>query len=253
MGYVWGVPSACGVVIDGASGQGVSSSVISESTALITSGGAFDSLAQYQQSDFPTVVQLGTLTSLQVDGNVSVDSGTLHVLGMESVRMVGVQTIYRVSRPWMSHFDATLREWSGVAFGNGLFVAVAANNGGNMSSVDGMGTSVRPHLRVLIYLLSSTPTLPPTYTQHGPLEALSPALSSQHGCAWRLSRPSTAGAALSVALVIHKCCFPVFVTLPEACASIYMTVREAGVVRKLVAERGAITLLVSVRLASAHH
>lgn len=55
---------------------------------------------------------------------------------MESVRVVGVQIIYSISRPWTSHLDATLREWSGVAFGNGLFVAVAGNGGGPMRSSD---------------------------------------------------------------------------------------------------------------------
>ena len=133
-------------VLDGVvSGQGVSSIVSSELSAVTTSGAVFDALQT--QSDYPTITTLGTLTSLQVHGNVTTANGTLGVLG--TVRVFGEPSdqLYSVTRPWTNRTGSITREWNNVGFGNGLFVAVGGTaidgTGGIMTSPDGNSWTTR--------------------------------------------------------------------------------------------------------------
>jgi len=103
----------------------------------MTSGAVFDALQA--PSDYPTITTLGTLTSLQVHGNVTTANGTFEVLESQTVRVFGEASdqLYSVARPWTNRTGSITREWKNVGFGNGLFVAVGGSTGGIMTSPDG--------------------------------------------------------------------------------------------------------------------
>jgi hypothetical protein len=98
----------------------------------------FDALAEKTTQDYPTITRLGELTSLQVKGNVVVDSGTLSILGYDKVLMQSQQS-NNADYTWTSSVSAANSNWGSVAYGNGIFVAVAYGGTGRlMTSVDGV-------------------------------------------------------------------------------------------------------------------
>ena len=131
------------LVLDGAAtGSGVSSVVSNGSPSVITSGAVFDALPT--TTSYPMIVSLGTLTDVESQGNLVMDSGTVRVLMPGTVSMVGRTSQplpYSVSRPWVNRTASTTSVWKNIGFGNGLFVAVGGNDigsaGGIMTSPDG--------------------------------------------------------------------------------------------------------------------
>jgi len=120
------------------SGPGVTSLVKKGSNALVTSGGVYTAIQNGGGTIGvdpiqPTIRTVGTLTSLNVAGNLDVGEGTLRVEN-NAVR-IG-QTF---NGQWVTATGAHDKTWSSVAFGNGAFVAVGSGGQGNraMRSLDG--------------------------------------------------------------------------------------------------------------------
>lgn len=126
-------------------GTGVTSSVTSGSSKLITSGGVFSAIQDMGGSgggglspdpDQPSIRSVGTLTSLNVEGSLVINSGTFTVDAPTNTVRLG-----RVSGggDWVSSAIPVDRIWRSVAFGEGVFAAVGSGGSGDraMISVDG--------------------------------------------------------------------------------------------------------------------
>jgi len=132
-------------ILDGpVTGAGVTSVVTSGSAALVTSGGVFTALegrGLTTAPDQPTIRSVGTLSSLNVAGSMVVGGGTLRV----QTRAVSIGQVY--DGLWASGTTPVEEKtWSGVASGNGVFVAVGGGGIGNrsMRSSDGIAWTIGP-------------------------------------------------------------------------------------------------------------
>jgi len=132
-------------IFDAVGGNGVTSVVTSGSTLLVTSGGVFTALANVSgglsvDPEQPTIRSVGTLVSLNVSGSMVVGGGVLRV-DSGSVR---VGSAY--NGEWVSGVTPSdEKNWNGVAYGDGSFVAVGTGGVGNrsMSSPDGISWTLR--------------------------------------------------------------------------------------------------------------